>query len=270
MMDERKLNLQLFATDEDDTDEFADYEEEEEEGEDEVEDEEEEVTPKSYRTQEEVDSAIEARLARERKKLAKMFGVERLEDAAPYLQAGQAVSRASGLKPGDVVNRLGQTQQQQQPYRSGYGQQQQQQQQQPQSGDPAVLQRMDKIETLLETDREEKVRKIQENEVRKEFGKLYDEHRDAIEDKAEDTGLSLLDAATIVLRPKLREHIETTQRKKRELKGKRKVESSAEGPIAPQDDVASKLSSEQKRVADKQRISYKDYYEQLKALGRVE
>ncbi len=267
--EERKINLQLFAEDDDeggdegdDSDEFDEYKDDEGEGEEEQDD------TSSYRSQADVDKAIENRLARERKKLAKMFGVGKLEEAAPYLHAGRAVSQAAGLKPHEVVSRLGQQpqQQQQRPYQQGYAQGQQP----PAVGDTAVLDRMSKIETLLESEREEKVRTQQEVEAKKEFGKLYDSNRDEIEDKAEELGLSLIDAATIVLRPKLKEHLETRQREKQTIKGKRRVESSSEGPPSGDDDISGKLTAEQKRVAQKSNLSYKDYYEQLKSLGRVE
>lgn len=217
-----------------------------------------------YRSQEEVDEAIEKRLARERRRLAKTLGVNKLEEASGYLKAGRAVTSASGLSAAEVANRL-----------SGYRKTQQGgAPQQSQTGGNQAMpdetsERLQNIESLIAEERSEKVRSQQEAEAKQEFGKLYDEYQEDILEKAEDLGLPVVDAAAIVLRPKLKDHIATQQREKQALKGKRKVESS-EGSPSKGDDVTSKLSPQQKRVAQKMNMSYKDYYAQLKELGEVE
>lgn len=265
MLEERLINLQLFAEEEEETTFEGEGEGEEVPGEAGGQEE----SGQEYLTKTEASQAVETRLARERKKIAKMFGVSRLEDAAPYLQAGQAVTKASGLKPNEVVQRLSGQQQQQQQHYGRYGQQAHQPQ--PQQIPNATEQKLEKIETMLESEREEKVRSTQEAEARKEFGDLYDSYREDIEDKADDTGLDLIDAATIVLRPKLKEHLANQQQEKQRLKGKRKVEGSNEPPAGESgSDFGAKLNSNQKRVAQRMNMSYKDYYTQLKELGRIE
>lgn len=265
------IGLQCFAEEDEPNEDpvgIDDLDEPEDDyGIEEPEDSDEEGPEATYKSQAEVDQAIKNRLARERKKLAKMFGVDKLDDIGPYLQAGMAVSQSAGVSPGEVVNRLsGQQQsQQQQPnyrgYSPGYSQPQQ---------DNVTSQQLKQIQGMLESEREEKVRSQQETLAKKEFGKLYDENYEDILDKAEETGLSLVDAATIVLRPKLREHLANQQAQKKRVKGQRKVESSSESPSGGDGDFSSKLSDREKRVAQKMNMSYKDYYSQLKALGRTE
>ena len=99
-------------------------------------------------------------------------------------------------------------------------------------------QRLDRIEGLLEEERTAQILKSQEAEARKEFGSLFDKHREDIEDKAEEMGLSLTDAAAIVLRPYLRDHIEQQARTKQQLQRRKKVEGSGESPGTSKPDQA--------------------------------
>lgn len=215
-----------------------------------------------YRTQAEFDAAFERKLARERRKTAKMFGVERLEEAAELVQAGAAVTRASGLRPGEVVSRLSgqQAVQQQTPLGA----------QQPVQQSPVLEQKLDKIAGILETDHSTRVREVQETEAKKEFGDLYTRHKDEIDDKAEELGLPLVDAAAIVLRPKIREHTEKQLRTKQQQKRDRRVEGSEETPGKGTADLASKLSAKQVETAQKYGISLEKYYNQLKRRGKID
>ncbi len=214
----------------------------------------------SYRSQDEVDRAIEKRLQRERRKLAKMFGVTKLDELSPFVEAGRAVSTASGLKPQEVAQKMSQYQNPNNPNPNS---------QYPPSANTTQLdQKITKIESMLEEDKVTRARQLQEAEAKKEFGNLYDEHREDIEDKAEDLGLSLVDAAAVVLRPKLKEHIATQQQKKQSLRSKRNVEGSDGQPVK-KDSPATKLSESQRAIADRYGISHEAYFNQLQRRGKI-
>ncbi len=220
-----------------------------------------------YRSQEDVDNAIKNRLKRFEKKIAKDLG-SGLDEAKELIAAGRAVTQASGLSPAQIRERLAAQRQQ-----HGYGTQgyrsQGQEATPPQSApNDDVRQEINEIKNLISEEREEKVKKIQEDEARKEFGELFDSHADDIYEKAEDTGLSLADAAAVVLRPKLREHLEERTKAEMRTKRSRKLDDSSAGP-EKHVDVNSVLSPDQKRVATRMGIGYKKYYEQLKELGQV-
>jgi len=215
----------------------------------------------TYRSQEEVDQAIERRLQRERKKLAKMFGVSKLDEISPYVQAGQSVVQASGLTPKEVADRMA-------AYRQQQGQQGQTGDQGSAPGNPALDQKLNKIESMIEEDKVTRVRQQQEAEAKKEFGDLYMQNKDDIEDKAEDLGLSLVDAAAIVLRPKMKEHLTEKQRKKQELRSKRKIEGSG-GPPTDEKTPSSQLTEAQKKIADRYGIGHDKYYAQMKRRGKI-
>ncbi len=135
--------------------------------------------------------------------------------------------------------------------------------------DDSVKREIAEIKELISEERIEKVRSLQEAEARKEFGTLYDKHREDILDKAEELGLSIPDATAIVIRPKLREHVEETTRAKQQFKRNRRVEGSGEGPVK-EVDIAAALTPKEKRTAMKMGISLKDYYSQKKELGEIE
>lgn len=260
----RYLDLQLFAEkdpdmmDEELEDIADEYEgtEVDDEGTESTEEVEDDVSD-SYRTQEEVDAAIERRLARERRKLAKALGVEKVEDASEYIMAGQAVSQAAGVKPGEVVSRLNQRQK---------GNQQNQTNTQSES---ALAKELSELREMVEDDYQQKRIREQSEEARKEFGELFDSHREDVVDRAEELGIPLVDAAAIVLRPHLKETVTSRERKKQATRRKRKVEGSQEAPNRGED-VSAKLSPNQKRTAQKMGLSYKEYFAQLKELGETE
>lgn len=218
-------------------------------------------------TQEQVNEIVEKRLARERRKqdkeLAKKLGVP-VDQAREYIDAGLSVAQASGLTPAQIRERIKQGQQ-------GSGQQAQGQQQQYQQYNPQddIKQEINEIRGILSDEREQKIRSQQEQEAKKEFGSLYDEHVEDIEEKAEDYGISLVDAAAIVLRPKIREHVENETRQKQQAKRKRKLEGGGDPP-AKGEDVASKLTQKQIEVANKMRIPLEKYYKNLQELGEIE
>ncbi len=270
-MDEkqRKLfDLQLFADDEyDDEEEFDEYEEGDEAG-DEDGDQTTTSAQKITLTQDEFNQALEKRLARERtkqeKKLAEIFGTKDLNSAGQYYRAGQMLSQATGKAPQEVLQTLQQRMGQQR-----QGQPGQQQQGTAPPVDSGLAQELSEIKSVLFQQQQDSVKTVQEKEARKEFGALYDEHRDDIEEMAEERGLSLADAGAIVLRPKLRDLAEERAKTKQQRRKKRQVEGTGEAPPRGEEPSA-KLSEAQKRVAQKMRMSYKDYYAQLKELGRVE
>lgn len=219
---------------------------EEEIEEEELEEEENEV---KYRTQEDFDRAFRRRFERERKKLAKQMGFETFDEAAEFASAGRAVSSASGLTPSQVRQKL----------------QQQASQQQQQAGTvqgPAgddVKQEIAEIKGILADERVEKVRNIQIAEAKKEFGKLYDQYEEDILDKAEDADLTIVDAAAIVLRPKLRQHVEEQNTKRKQVQRKRRLESDAGKPTKSVD-YDSALTSKEKEIAAKMGVSLEKYY----------
>ena len=205
------------------------------------------------------ESAISRIIARERTKtermLKKLFGTSNLETASQYYKAGQAVTQASGKTPQEVLQRLSKTQQQQGGATQG-------------QVDP-VSQELQEIRDILSSQREEEVRGKEEAAAKKEFGDMFTEHEDDIRDMADERGLSLVDAAAVVLRPHLNDLYSKRAKTKQEVLRKKKVESSDESPGGKSVDPASALSAAQKRTAQKMRMSYKDYYEQLKELGRI-
>ncbi len=229
----------------------------------EIEDEEESTEPvqeavveREVPDQDEIDEKITRRLARERRKLARLFGTEDMEQAADYAKAGKAVSEAAGLRPGEVVGRLNTT---------GANQAQQGQP----TTESAVSQEIAEIRKLMETEKATKVRETQESEAKKEFGSLFDEHIEAIEDKAEDLGLSLVDAATLVLRPKLGELYAQRTQAQQQAKRKRAVDSSGEAPASTGLDWRSQMSPEMLRTAKKMGMSPKDYHQHAVETGLI-
>ncbi len=238
---------------------YEDQQEQTEEPEQPEEFEDEESEDGVYRTQEEVDRAIKNRLKRYEKKVSKDLGVS-LEEAKDWIEAGQSVSQASGLTPAQIKMKL-EEQKMQQAQEAG-------QVYQPQQDD--VKKELAEMRSLIEEDREQKVRGQQEQEARKEFGDLYGKYQDDIMDKAEDLGLSLVDAAAIVLRPKLHEVAEDRVRNKQKVKKTRKVEDSSDSPDKGEVDLRTALSPGEKRVAQRMGLTLEQYYEQKKELGEIE
>lgn len=217
----------------------------------------------NYLTQEDFDRVLRRKHAQWERKFARRLGFKSVDEAIPYIQAGQAVSRAAGLPPTEVASRVGAIAQTTAPAtvpHSGAGLQ---------GGATPLEQRLDRIEELLEEERTAQVLKSQEAEARKEFGPLFDKHREDIEDKAEEMGLSLTDAAAIVLRPYLRDHIEQQARTKQQLQRRKKVEGSGESPGTGKPDYEAILSPAQREAARKTGVSLERYYQQLKRLGKL-
>lgn len=267
-----KWDLQLFADDdgeEPETDE--DYEAPPEDDYDDYSDDSsEELTedPETGKTvtQEELNRVIEKRLARERKKqekqLKETFGTNDLKQAAEYYQAGMAVAQRAGVKPRDVLSRLrGQQGQGQNPQdQSGYQNQ----------GDEDMREELNEIKNMLATQHQQEMMAKEESAAKKEFGELFDKHREDIVERAEDDGLSLVDAAAVVLRPELKNYYNKRMQSKQENMKKKRVDRTNEGPAKSGEDVGSKLNAEQLRVAKKMGITPKKYYERLKKAGRID
>ncbi len=237
-------------------------EEEVEEGtEDDSEMEEESESP--HYSQERVSEIVQNRLHRERKKVMKELGMS-MQEAKEYIEAGQSVTRASGLTPAQVRQRL--IQQQQQSGQQGYSQDQQSYN--PPAMDDDVRKEIQELRTIL-TDQQLKEKRDRETVVaRQEFGNLYDEYEMEIEDKAEDLDISVVDAAAMVLRPKLKDHYETRTKKKQQTKKRRKLEGSGEAPSGS-DNPEEVLSAEQIRVAKGMRIPLDRYLKRLREKGEV-
>jgi len=268
-MEELRLSLQLFAEEEEQEDDYQEEEYEEVEGEYEEGEEEDEGSKDDQTltlTQREFDEKIKQLTAKERtkleKRLSKLFGTKDLESAANYYKAGFAVSQASQKTPQEVIQRVqgrANTGNPGNPGTTGT----------PGSGSDHLQQEINEIKGILSEEREEKATQQQEKEARKEFGKLYDESKEDIQEIAEDKGLSLVEAASIVLRPRMAEVIEERQRAKKNMQKRRKVESSSEAPAKGDKDFGSKLSNDMKRAAQRMGLSYKEYYNHAKHTGLI-
>jgi len=247
-----KWDLQLFAEDEE-----GEAVGEEPEEVEEVEDDEPEQT--DGLSQRKVDEIVKNRLSRFERKWAKEMGANDMNEAVELAKAGRTVSEKAGLKPRDVVGRLNR-QVQNQPTQSGNSQQ----------GIPQEMkEEMEEIKAMLASEREEKIRTQEEKTARTEFGnKLFEEHQTDIEDLAEDKGLTLQEAAAIVLQPKLKEQFKEQTEKKKQVKRKRSVDSSEDKAADTQTtDYESALTPAMKRGARKMGMSYQKYYEQAKQTG---
>lgn len=226
--------------------------------------------------QERIDREIERRLARDRRKwekrLERAFGTRDLDQAGQVYRAGQLVVQQSGRSPGDVISRLSQY------GRQGTTTPTAAAGNQSPPVDDAVRRELAEIRETLMLDREQQMREKQQTEARKEFGQLYDQHADDIEDLAEERGLSLADAAAIVLRPHLKEHYQRQAQSRQQTQRRRQVDASDQGPAGGDagGDYGSRLSDQEKRVALKTipgaktpQEAYKRYYESKRRLGRA-
>lgn len=234
---------------------------------------------------------LKKRLARERRKMQKelreAFGTSDLSEAKSYYEAGRAVTNRAGTTPDEVVSRLNQRNQQQpqqqqpqqsrqsgnRPYRrrsATFGGRNNQQQQ-PSDPSQDMLQEIQEMKNLLLSEREEKARTQQEQEARQEFGDLYEEYEFEIEDYAEDHGLSLADAAAVVLRPHLKDLYQQQARKRKQVERRRQVDDSGGSPGGKETvNYRSKLSAEARRIAEQTGIGYKKMYEKRVASGKIE
>lgn len=213
-------------------------------------------------SQQEFDQALERRLARERtqyeKRMAKLFGTKDLNTAAEYYKAGYAVAQAAGKRPGEILQRLqGQQTQAGQAY------------QQPQVNDPLYAE-IQEVKNMMETQREQELREKESSSAKKEFGKLYDENQADIQDLAEERGLSLVDAAAIVLRPHLKKHYASQTQTKQAVERKRKVAVTGDAPLKGDADYESKLTPQMKKIARSSGMTPKQYYEMAIKTGLIE
>ena len=261
LREELKMDLQLFAEDEDEIEEedFEIEEEDYEEDDDVAEDAPLSEKEENMLSQEQVNEIVQKRIAREMRKnddrLKKIFGTSDLDLAANYYKAGYTVAQRAGLKPQDVVSRL-----------SGQGNQQNPNA--TMSNDNQLMQELQQIKDVIYSQETEKVKSNQAKEAKKEFGRLYDQYEADIEEVAEDRGLTLVDAAAIVLRPHLPKLYESREKKKKKMSRNRRVEST-DGSPSKNVDLAAALTPEMKRVAKKQGLSLKEYYKIAKDTGLI-
>jgi len=210
-------------------------------------------------TVEEVNEIVQDRLARDRrsrdKELAQQLGVSPKE-AREWIEAGRAVSQASGLTPAQIRERIAQDRANQ------GGNNNQQTYQHPAGGgfDPNLRTELEQIKSVLYEDREEKVKQLESERGRKEFGKLFDKYSDDIEDKAEELGLPLDDAAAIVLRPKLREYYSQQAANRAKHKRQRGTVGADDRAVESRSAV-SELTPKEKEIAQKMGLTEKEYAE---------
>lgn len=226
---------------------------------------EEEEEEKVYKSQDEVDDIVKRRLERERRKVAKELGMS-MEEAREYIEAGKTVSQAAQMTPSQVRQRLIQQQQQRGQQMQGQGQHQAPT---PPPVDDDIRREIRELKQTLTEKEKADFQAQEESKARKEFGKLYDEYAEDIREKAEDLDISPVDAAAMVLRPKLKDHYENQTKKKQQTKKRRKVEGSSESP-KKENDPESKLSEKQKETARKMRIPFSKYAERLQEIGELE
>jgi len=248
----RKWDLQLFAEeDEGEGEAVGDLPEEQEEeasvGE------EDESAEEQYLTQKDVDRILKKKIPQLERKIARAVGANDTNELKQLAQTGRTVAQKAGLSPRAVLDKLNQTAQ-------GQARTQAYQQGDTKEVNSELMERISNIEETLKDEREEKVKANEAKEARSEFGKLYDQYEDDIEETAEEKGLSLTEAAAIVLRPYLKDQAKQQTQAKQQNKRRRKVESSEEGPKEESKDYASKLTPEMKRTAQKFNMTYEKYY----------
>lgn len=210
-------------------------------------------------TQAEIDKMITTRLSREQRKLGKIFGTNDLDSVAEYAKVGREIARTTGKKPSEILQKVSGMAGAQNMSGSGTG-----------VVDESIREELNSIKQILSTTHETRVKEEQVVEVKKEFGVLFEQNKDAIEDYADEKGLSLVDAAAVVLRPKLKQFIESKIHDRQQLAQNRKLTSAGGKPNKDGADYASKLTPEMKRIAQKQNISFKDYYEYAKGSGLID
>ena len=266
LMSNFKMMLQMFA---DEKKEEQDYEEEPETEEvEEIEeaeggegDNQEQLLP-----QDKVDEVVKKRLKRERKnwqkELEKQFGTADLGEAKQYYEAGRAVTSASGKKPQEVLQRLKQQQGVSQSGNNNNGYE----------ASEDIKQEINALKQMVQSQQEQEIKEKESNEAKKEFGQLYDKYEDEIEEFAEEKDMSLVDAAAVVLRPHLKEHIEEQTINRQKKKRKKKVDATDDSPGSSSSSGAlvDKLNSRQKRTAQKMGISLERYAERLQESGELE
>ncbi len=270
-----KIDLQLFAEELEDgvddleTEDVEEFEDDLNDDLDDAEDSEndsEEAEPKekpkfSQEQQVEINKIIDKVFGKKRSKweqeVTGTLGVNSLKEAVDYVHAGRAVSGSAKVPPSEIVNRL----QAKGLYNPTQGS----------ANDPdkdGLRKDIDDIKAVLYNEREEKVRSIQEQEAIKSFGnKVYRDNEMDIKEKADEMGISLVDAAAIVLRPKLSRIAEERAKAKKADRSRRSLDSGDAGTSG--NTAVEKLSQAQKKTAQRMGLSYKDYYDQLKELGRI-
>jgi hypothetical protein len=203
--------------------------------------------------QAEIDRNIRQFTARERgrqeKQLKDMFGTSDLRQISEGYRAGQLVSQRAGLTPANVLSRLA----------TGIpGQPQAVPQPNPGVPDP-TRQDVAEIKNLLFGQAQQTRLQLEEVEATKDFGEHFTRNRDQIADVAEERGLSLADAAAIVLRPHLRTIAADRAKADQDVTRRRKVDGTGDAPGAPTGSAKDKLSAKELQVAAGMGISPEDY-----------
>jgi len=257
-LEKLKWDLTLFA---------EEKEEEEEETTEQTESSQEKESEGEKPDQAYIDDIVKRRLKRERKQwqkeLENQFGTTDLNQAKEYFEAGKAVSTASGKRPRDVLNRLGQRKAQQSGNNPAGSQATESQED--------VRKEIEDLKSMIQEQQEQEIKEKEESEAKKEYGELFDQYREDIEEVADDKDLSLSDAAAVVLRPHLKEHFQKQTEEKQKKKRKKKVDATDDSPDSNSDDnLMQKLTSREKEVARRMGITPKRYAERLQEQGELE
>lgn len=249
------MDLQLFADDDPEETEVDVSPEEKDAEESLVGDGESETPPDDEALdQEHIQRIIDRKFRQWNKRLERQLGTSDLEQISEAYRAGMAVAQAAGITPRDVIGRLNNN--------SAGGTTMGAQQ-------PDVMQELQKLQNLVMGQYQAQAIEQQRAEARKEFGSMFDEYALEIEDMAEERGLSLVDAAAVVLRPHLGQIYQRKLQAQTQNRRK-KVDGSDAPPASGAVDIVSKLTPAQIQVAKAMGLTPKEYAEQLQEMGKLE
>lgn len=250
-----EMDLQLFA-DDDPEEPKVDVSPEENDAEESLVGDGESETPLDDEAldQEHIQRIIDRKFHQWNKRLEKQLGTSDLGQISEAYRAGMAVAHAAGITPRDVIGKLDNN--------SAGGTTMGTQQ-------PDVMQELQKLQNLVMGQHQAQAVEQQKAEARKEFGSMFDKYAPEIEDMAEERGLSLTDAAAVVLRPYLGQIYQKKLQAQTQNRRK-KVDGSDVPPAFGAVDIVSKLTPAQVNVAKGMGLSPKEYAEQLQEMGKLE
>ena len=256
MFEEFVMELQLFAMPEDEKRDPQDEPDEDDEDLDEEGDEEEEdgAVSGAEIDQEAFDAAFSkayGKVSHQRdRELKKLFGTSDLSKIAEAFHAGQEVAQAAKVTPQQIRERL----RQQGAGPVGH----------PQATPSASNEDIRQIKDMLESQEHMKAREREKAAAVKTFGNIFYSHESDIEELAEDKGLSVNDAAAIVLAPHIKKQTEQQVKAQQKHGRKKRIEGSEEGAQSEKSDYRSQLSQAELNVARQMGVTPKEYYEYKK------
>lgn len=194
-----------------------------------------------------------------------MFGTQDLGQVREGYMAGNLIAQAGRVSPAELIRRFQQMQKQQQPGSQG-------QSNQPQANQPSdeLQQQIAQLTALVMGQQQEEQKQTQEKEARAEFGDaLYEANALAIQEKAEQTGLTLAEAAAVVLRPQLKGILKDQVQKSQAQKSRKRVDKTT-GKPASRREGAESLPKELRDLAKSYGMDPEEYYKLAKQTGLIE